>query len=242
MGVMANALFDLDVGSPYIYPYLGLGMGYQSTRLDGFALTATNKPFSVTASGQAGGFAAQAIGGLSFPIPNMPGLSLTIDYRIMDILGGEKFNGTTSFGAGPGTTSAIKFHNQFDQTVMFGVRYAFNTPPPAVTTASASGNVTLSSAAPTGQIQTYLVSFDSDQASLNDHAEGIVKEAAQASTGRQGTRIEVTGNAGGPALSDRRAKAVAAALIGEGVPKDSIAIQSRGDANPPNRRVRIVTE
>ena len=27
-GAMANALFDLDVGSPYIYPYIGVGAGY----------------------------------------------------------------------------------------------------------------------------------------------------------------------------------------------------------------------
>ena len=46
-GLMTNALFDLDVGSPYIYPYLGLGVGYQSTHLNGFVLSQTNRPFSV---------------------------------------------------------------------------------------------------------------------------------------------------------------------------------------------------
>ena len=42
---------------------------------------------------QSGAFAWQAIVGASFPVPNVPGLSLTADYRFMDILGGEKFGG-----------------------------------------------------------------------------------------------------------------------------------------------------
>jgi len=255
-GVMANALFDLDVGSPYIYPYLGLGAGYQSTRLDGFSLTGVSKPVTFSASGDAGGFAVQAIGGLSFPIPNMPGLSLTVDYRIMDILAGEKFNGVTSFGSGsapiPGTT---KFHNQFDQIVMFGVRYAFNTPPPAPGAGTNSAADT--TPPPTAQARTYLVSFDTNRANLNDRAQGIVRQAAMAVIGRQPARIEVNGNTVAsdrsppdPALSDRRAKAVAAALIGDGVPKGAITILARGDIGPAasttsgaaDRRVEIVTE
>src|SRR5262249_17270724 len=88
LGVMADALFDLDVRSPYVYPYLGLGFGYQSTKLDGFSNAPIGRPGSISASGTAGAPAAQIIGGLSFPIPNMPGLSITADYRVMDILGG----------------------------------------------------------------------------------------------------------------------------------------------------------
>ena len=30
-GVMANALFDIDVGAPWIYPYIGGGIGYART-------------------------------------------------------------------------------------------------------------------------------------------------------------------------------------------------------------------
>src|SRR5579875_2435665 len=33
-GVMANALFDMDIGNRYIFPYLGLGAGYMWTNLD----------------------------------------------------------------------------------------------------------------------------------------------------------------------------------------------------------------
>jgi outer membrane protein OmpA-like peptidoglycan-associated protein len=186
----------------------------------------------------------------------MPGLSITLDYRIMDILGGERFNGTTSFGTppvSPSTLGAVRFHNQFDQSVMIGVRFAFNTPMPAALLAPAPGPAAALS-------QTYLVSFDPNKATLTDRARGTVRDAAQASTVGRSTRIEVTGNAG-PAgdtpidqkLSERRAKAVAAVLIGEGVPRDAISIQTPsyttpvvpadpGVAQPRDQRVAIVTQ
>jgi outer membrane protein OmpA-like peptidoglycan-associated protein len=249
---MTNALFDIDVGSHYVYPYLGIGVGYQSTHLNDFALTQINRPYSFTASGDAGGFATQIIGGAAFPIPNMPGLSLTIDYRVIDVLAGEKFSGASSFGPGtaalPGET---KFHNQFNQTAMIGVRYAFNTPPPAAPAQPPAPP-------PAAQSQSYQVYFGLNEDSLNGRNLAIVQEAATAAEKGATTRIEVTGNAdtsgnaaANQALSERRAKAVAAALVRDGVAKDAISIQARGDTNPAvptgpgveeakNRRVEIV--
>jgi len=251
IGVMANALFDLDVGSPYVYPYLGLGAGYQSTRLNGFRLASIGSPLSFSASGEQGGLAAQAIVGVSFPIPNMPGLSITVDYRIMDILGGEKFSGATSFGPPAGSVAGTtQFHNQYDQTAMIGVRFAFNTPPPPGAVPPTPAPIAAA------QSKTYLVYFALNQATLSDRAQGIVKEAAQSGAN---SRIDVTGNAdtsgnasANQALSERRAKVVAAALIADGVPKDAISIQARGDTSPAvptgpgvveqqNRRVEIIT-
>jgi outer membrane protein OmpA-like peptidoglycan-associated protein len=240
-GVMVNALFDMDVRSPYVYPYVGLGVGYQSTRLDGFTVTRTDKPGAFSASGATGSFAAQVIGGLSFPIPNMPGLSLTVDYRVMDILGGGRYSGMSTMGpaSAPGF---IKFHNQFEQAAMFGVRYAFNTPPPAVATAQAATNA---------EPQSYEIAFDPNTATMTDRAQGIVREAALASTRRGATRIAVTGTEGAAAgdrraLSARRANTVLAALVADGVPRNAISIQAMGeDANVPalpTRRVEIVTQ
>ena len=98
-GVMFNAIFDLDVGSPWVYPYLGLGVGYRSTQLDNFTVRQANRPLTFTSGAAAGGLAMQAIVGASFPIPNMPGLSITAEYHLTDILGGQKFNGATTLGA-----------------------------------------------------------------------------------------------------------------------------------------------
>ena len=65
-----------------------------------------------------------------------------------------------------------------------------------------------------------------------------MKDAAAASTQNQTTRIEVTGHtdtsgnaAADQALPERRAKAVAAALVRDGVAKDEITVQARGDTN-----------
>jgi len=239
-GVMVNALFDLDIRSPYVFPYLGLGVGYQSTRLDSFVDTRLGKPGAFSASGTQGGFATQVIGGLSFPIPYMPGLSLTVDYRVMDILGGEKFQGTSSIGLAAGSApvaGSVKLHNQFDQTVMFGVRYAFNTPPPA-------GVDTGAAPAPRAELQSYEVAFDPNKAALSERARAIVRDAAAASTRQGTTRIAVTGASGDAsdrqALSGRRANIVVAALVASGVPKDAIAVRP-AERDEDDRWVEIVT-
>jgi OmpA-OmpF porin, OOP family len=250
-GVMANALYDLDVGFPWVYPYLGLGAGYQWTRLNSLNSVAVGGGFANSVSDTAGAFAWQTIIGASFPIPNMPGLSLTADYRWMDILGGGKFSGLGVTG-GATAPSELKLHNQFNNEVVIGVRYAFNTPAPPP---PAPAPVAAPAPAPA---RSYLVFFDWDKAALTDRARQIVKEAADNSTRVQVTRIEVNGytdTSGTPrynqGLSVRRAQAVAAELVRDGVPKDVITIQGFGDTHllvatgpgvrePQNRRVEII--
>ena len=249
---MANALFDMDVGSPWIFPYIGAGAGYQWTKLNALDTTATNRRFAASTSAQSGAFAWQAILGASFPIPDVPGLSLTADYRFMDILGGSKYDGAVNNG-GVVSGSELKLHNQFDHDIVIGVRYAFNTPAPAA--AAAPAPVAAPAPAPA---RSYLVFFDWDKAALTDRAKAIVKEAADNSTRVQVTRIEVNGytdTSGRPAynqgLSVRRAKAVAGELVRDGVPQNAIAIQGFGDTHllvstgpgvrePQNRRVEII--
>jgi hypothetical protein len=235
LGFMTNALFDMDVGSPYVYPYLGLGVGYQSTRLDNFVLTRTDKPFALSASGQAGEWAWQSIVGVSLPIPRMPGLSMTIDYRFMDVLGGEKFDGTASSGTSA-VGAATKFHNQFSHNVLFGVRYAFNASSPAPAPAR-----TAVAAPPGAETRTYQVSLGLDVATLSDRARAILRNAAEhAGPGRT---IRVRVKTGG-ANETRGAETVTAALVDAGLPRDEIAIQSGADNRASRRdsRVEIVTE
>ncbi|HEX2943933.1 MAG TPA: OmpA family protein [Rhodopila sp.] len=251
-GVMANALYDIDVGSRWVFPYLGVGAGYQWTRMNGIDSFGVGRYFNAGFNNQQGAFAWQAIAGASFPIPGVPGLSLTADYRFMDILGGEKFNGLSS-GGGPLTPAVMKMHSQYDHEVVFGVRYAFNTPspppPPAPTPVAAPAPA---------PARSYLVFFDWDKATLTDRARSIIKEAADNSTRVQYTRIEVNGytDTSGTAkynqgLSVRRAKAVAGELVRDGVPESAIAIQGFGETHllvptgpnvrePQNRRVEII--
>ncbi|MBY0329408.1 MAG: OmpA family protein, partial [Acetobacteraceae bacterium] len=106
--------------------------------------------------------------------------------------------------------------------------------------------------------RTYLVFFDWDRADLTTRAREIIAEAAQNSTRVQTTRIEVAGHAdrsGTPQynqrLSQRRADAVAAELVRQGVSRAAISITAFGETRPlvptadgvrepQNRRVEIV--
>jgi outer membrane protein OmpA-like peptidoglycan-associated protein len=252
-GVMANALYDMDVGIPWIFPYVGAGAGYQWTKLNPLNVVGPAGTVSSSTSGQSGAFAWQAIIGASFPIPNVPGLSFTADYRFMDILGGGRYDNLVDNG-GAISSSEMKMHNQFDHDLVFGIRYAFNTPAPAAAP-MAPAPAAVPAPAPA---RSYLVFFDWDKADLTNRAKSIVKEAADNSTRVQVTRIEVNGytdTSGTPSynqgLSIRRAQAVAGELVTDGVPKNIISIQGFGDTHllvstgpgvrePQNRRVEII--
>ncbi len=252
-GVMANAIYDMDVGLPWMFPYIGAGAGYQWTNLNSVTSAQVGGPFAANVDGQSGAFAGQAIVGASFPVRSVPGLSFTADYRLMDILGGERFNGTSTGGAGI-QPAVLKAHNQFMNDLVFGIRYAFNTPRPAPTP-MAPAPVAAPAPAPA---RSYLVFFDWDKADLTDRAKSIVKEAADNSTRVQVTRIEVNGYTDtsgkatyNQALSVRRAKAVAGELVHDGVPESAITVQGFGDTHllvptgagvrePQNRRVEII--
>jgi outer membrane protein OmpA-like peptidoglycan-associated protein len=133
---------------------------------------------------------------------------------------------------------SIQLHNQFVQNVLFGVRYAFDTPPPAAVTSQAA-------VVPPATAKSYEVAFEANKISLSGRAQSVVRDAALTST-RQGiTRIAVTGSKDGsivPALSARRANIVVAALVSEGVPRDAIAVRDTG-AGPgdADKQVEIVT-
>lgn len=253
-GVMANALFDMDIGNRYIFPYLGLGAGYMWTHLD-TSFTQPGGPFSFSSNSTQGRFAWQAILGSAFPIPGMPGLSLTAEYRFMDITGGAKFSGTETVAGGviPGR---IKLGQQLDHTFLLGVRYAFNAPPPA---AAVPAPAPAAAPAP-APARSYLVFFNWDKATLTDRARQIIRQAAENSTHVQYTRIEVNGytDTSGTAqynmgLSIRRANAVAAELVRDGVPRNAISIHGFGETHllvptgqgvrePQNRRVEIIIQ
>ena len=126
-------------------------------------------------------------------------------------------------------------------------------PPPAYGPAPAVAPAPLAS-----QGRSYRVFFDFDKASLTRDGEGVVRQAADTYRRKGAARVEVTGYtdlSGTPqydeALSKRRADAVRAALVAQGVPARSINESWHGKQNPlvstangvreqQNRRVDIV--
>jgi OOP family OmpA-OmpF porin len=246
-GGFVNALYDVDFpGMNIIYPYVGLGVGYQEHQLSNFSALD-----GLYANKSKGSFAAQAIFGLSFPIPPVPGLSFTAEYRFMGLVNNQKF-----YGSYNGTLSSFKIQNNYNNTFLVGARYQlFNPPPPAP--APTPAPVAAPAPAPA---KTYLVFFDWDKYNLTPRALDIIAQAASDSKSQSTTTIAVNGytdTSGTPVynqgLSVRRAKAVEAQLVTDGVPASEITAQGFGDTDllvptgpgvrePQNRRVQIVLQ
>ena len=257
-GGMVNALFDMDIGFNWLYPYFGVGAGIADSHLDAVHSYGVPGPIRLAANGWSTNFAYQGIFGLSFPLAPVPGLSLTAEYRFYGVLDAPGFHAydnlavTGANGVSHPGRGNFNLNSDYNHSLLLGVRYAFNTAPPAPPPAAATPQPAVTPA------RTYLVFFDWDRAYLTDRARQIVAEAAQASTRVQTTRIEVQGNAdrsGTPAynqgLSLRRAQTVAAELVRDGVPRTQIDIQAFGDTRPlvqtaagvrepQNRRVAII--
>jgi len=255
-GAMVNALYDFDIanwtgGKSYVFPYIGVGAGYAWTNYDSLHSYGTNFPYFYKSNDTDGNFAYQAIAGVSFPLEAVPGLSLTAEYRFFGVLDGAKYNGSIDTGFNR-TFVATKAGDQYNHSILFGVRYAFNAaapPPPAPAPVAAPAPA---------PARSYLVFFDWDRADLTGRARQIIREAAENSTRVQYTRIEVNGytdTSGTPAynqrLSVRRAQNVAAELVRDGVPRNAISIQGFGETHllvptgpnvrePQNRRVEII--
>jgi OOP family OmpA-OmpF porin len=254
-GGMVNALFDMDIGFNWLYPYFGMGGGAAVTRFDDLRVAGVggNPPFRLSTNGTSTNFAYQGIFGLSFPVAPVPGLSMTAEYRFYGVLDAPSFHARDNVISGNrGLAGNLNLNSDYNHSVLVGLRYAFNTAPPVPPPAPV-----VAVPAPT-PARTYLVFFDWDRADLTDRARQIIAEAAAASTRVQTTRIEVQGNAdrsGTPAynmgLSKRRADVVAAELVRRGVAKSEIVIQALGDTHPlvqtaagvrepQNRRVEII--
>jgi outer membrane protein OmpA-like peptidoglycan-associated protein len=267
-GAMGNVYYDFDLNRLFglqtmVVPYLGAGAGYGWVKMDdvrGYSMAYPG--VSAATNGREGAFAYQGIAGLGIPVPGIPGLAVTAEYRFYGVLNRD-YNGVGTASAnalGPKNPPAAistpvsgKFTDNFNHSILVGLRYAFNAappPPPAPPPAPVPASVT----------RNYLVFFDWDRADLTDRARQIIAEAASNSKKVQHTRIQVNGytdTSGTPQynmkLSLRRAQNVAAELVKDGVAKNEIAIQGFGETHllvptgpnvrePQNRRVEIIIQ
>ena len=252
-GGFLNAFYDFDLHAP-VYPYIGVGAGYQAIELDGVNSSRSGVAVRGDGSEEEGAFSYQGIAGLSYPVGMMPGLSLTAEYRLIGVLSPPAYD-RSSLVSGVEQPAHVTVNNTFNHEALLGLRYVFGAPPPPPPPAPLPATIAPPGEAPA---RTYLVFFDWDRADLTARARQIVAEAAAASTRVQTTRIEVSGYtdlSGTPAynqsLSVRRAQTVESELVRDGVPRGEIEIQGYGESNPlvptgkgvrepQNRRVEIV--
>jgi outer membrane protein OmpA-like peptidoglycan-associated protein len=246
-GGMANVLYDFVGLVPVVTPYVGVGVGYEGVKESNLHLSGAGATATASTNSK-GSFAYQAILGASFPVAGVPGLSITGEYRFLGLAEDRTYSG--SVGALP---ASIKMDDNYNHSFLVGFRYAFGAAPAPAPMAP------MASAVPASPVsRSYIVFFDWDKAILTDRAKQIVSEAAANSTKVQTTRIEVNGytdTSGTPqynqGLSVRRAQAVAAELVKDGVPKAAIFMQGFGESHPlvptgpnvrepQNRRVEIV--
>jgi len=249
---MVNALYDVPTGWP-LTPYIGAGIGYARVKADGISVGGTT-----VADDSDNVFAYQGIIGAAYGITQ--NLKLGLDYRYFATLDPE-------FETSAGTTVDSEYAAH---TVMLGLRWEFGAParpqpaavtpppPPAPPPAPA---VAPAPAAPPPSIQrSFLVFFDFDRSNITTEADRVIREAAVNAKRGSVSRINVTGHADragsdryNVALSMRRADAVKAVLVREGIPADQIAVVARGESQPlvptadgvreaQNRRVEIVLQ
>jgi OmpA-OmpF porin, OOP family len=258
-GGMINVLYDFNGVAPWIVPYVGAGAGYvwvnekyriyNTSTIGSGAGSVAPGALTIAGNNTKGSFAYQAILGAAFPMP-VPGLAATLEYRFMGTAGNRSYSGTATLAGVGSVPAGVSLGNSYNHSVLVGLRYNFGVAPPPAPAAAA-----VPAQAPA---RSYLVFFDWDKATLTDRARQIIKEAADNSTRVQYTRIEVNGytdTSGTPrynqGLSVRRAQAVAAELVRDGVPRQAISIQGFGDTHllvptgpgvrePQNRRVEII--
>ncbi len=235
-GPMVNVLYDMNVGLP-VFPYVGAGIGYQWQKFD----NAVNSGFG-RIDGTKGSFAYNIIGGVSYPLAFVPGLSATAEYKFTQLTASRNYGG---FRVGQSSS----------HTFLIGLRYQLFQPAQAPAPAPAPAPVAAPAPAPA---RTYLVFFDWDKYDLTQRATQIIAQAASDSHTQNVTTLEVNGytDTSGSAnynmgLSIKRAKAVAAQLVADGVPASEIEMHGYGETHllvptgpnvrePQNRRVEII--
>lgn len=240
-GLLANVIVDLDFGFPVV-PYIGAGAGYA---------------WVDTSFGTNGNFAYQGIAGLGYAIT--PNMTAFLDYRYF-VVDGFKM---TQENAGPDVQID---DDMTHHSVLAGIRYTFGAPAPAPVRTTAPPPPppppppAVEAPRPQQVVRSYLVFFDFDKSNLTNEAQRIVRTAAENAKTAQVTRLNVTGHtdrSGSAAynqrLSQRRAQAVRAELIRQGIAENEIAVFAKGESDPlvptadgvrepQNRRVEIVLQ
>jgi OmpA-OmpF porin, OOP family len=219
---MGNVLWDFEnITTPVLplTPHVGLGVGWAHV----WEQEGPHSGFTV--KGQNDAFAYQVIAGAEYAFT--PSLKIGLDYRYFSAQ-------DTFFRVGPTPTARTKVGDFDDHSILFTVRYSFGSPAPAAQVPPAQP-----APAPAVAARNYTVYFDFDRSDITPDAKPILQRAASDAKAGNTTRIAVTGHTdrAGPdsynqKLSVRRAAAVKAELIKDGVPANEIVTVGKGESDP----------
>ena len=222
--LMGNVIYDF-APSAVLNPFIGAGVGIAHVKLNTVgqfsnvtgALSATNPAIqNLTIDDDDTALAWQILAGVAWRATDRLNVDLTYRY-----LGGSDldFASTGSHALQPGVFSG----EYRDQSVTVGLRYSFAAPPPPPPP-------------PAYEAKQFIVYFPFDQYVLTPEAQTVVQEAATYATSGNATRVIVVGHtdsSGSAAynvrLSERRAKAVADALVGLGVGQGALQVDWKGE-------------
>lgn len=254
--LMANAIMDIPFRVPGnlpiledMLPHIGVGAGVAHVMNNSLPYNG----LTVTRNDTVPAF--QAIAGLEYAIT--PAFKAGIDYRY---LLAHNVNGFRTAETG----ARVSAGDMNNHSILLTLRYEFGVPhrPPVQPAAAAAVAAPPAQPAPPPppQPRNYVVYFDLNRATLTPTAREVVRQAATNAQRDRVTRITVTGytDTTGSArynqnLSERRAAAVQAELVANGVPADQIVTAGQGEndlavptANnvnePRNRRVVILEQ
>jgi OOP family OmpA-OmpF porin len=239
---MTNAIYDFNVGWA-ITPHIGAGIGAVDLHDGATAQSgAVIHPAGAhIASGSTTEFGYQGIAGIRYNIN--PSLAFDLDYRYLATDSANFLAHSPVFG---------KYHSGYSSnnlmaslTVRFGAALPIIIPPAPP-------------APPPIARRVFLVFFDWDKSTITPEGMAIIQQAAAAFRAGGPVTIQVTGytDASGSVgynqrLSERRASAVAQAMVRLGVPQNQMVVSGRGKNDqrvptadgvrePQNRRVEIL--
>jgi opacity protein-like surface antigen len=214
---VANLVYDAMPDSRWFDPFVAFGAGV--SRPDPAEIAAISPALQQLEADARGSLAYQAVVGLAFRPHDR--LHLDLSYRWL---------GAT--GASPlGQAAAFNSRYYQDQTVAISVRYALSSPRAAVAPAPALGFASpagLGAPAP----HTVVVETPANPAALAAEAQAAVRQTTLSAIEGRGSQVVVDGHADTASaadynrrLAERRAKAMADAMVSLGVPASALAIR-----------------
>ena len=239
-----NVLYDFyDLGLPVI-PHVGGGIGELLIRNNGVVTP------DAQVNGHSSVFGYQAIIGAEYPITE--NLKLGLDYRF---IGSED----TDINETIAGQAAVAHYKYYSHNIFLTLRVEFGEPPAAPAPVVAAPPPAPPAKAPEVQ-RAFQVFFDFNKSDVTGAGAKVIQQAADSVKAGNLTQINVTGHTDtvgsakyNQALSERRAAAVKAQLVADGVPAGEIATVGVGKTGllvptadgvrePQNRRAEIVLQ